>query len=172
VNYHRKIRKAREQLEMETGVRPSSAAISEELALGDLRLSPEKIEDIVKQVEHRPTSLDSRGGDGSTYETKDDLSKVGETAYSELDREADLVRGALREDLTQLMQRFLTADEARVLSLKFGLEDGEKRTMREVAEKAGVTYIKVKNTYNNALNRLRAPLVLGRLQNYLADLDE
>ena len=48
-------------------------------------------------MEHRPTSLDGRGRDGSTYETKDDLSKVGETAYSELDREVS--RGRLLREL-------------------------------------------------------------------------
>ena len=42
------------------------------------------------------------------------------------------------------MQECPPWSQARVLSLKFGLEDGEKRTMREVAEKAGITYIKAR----------------------------
>ena len=45
--------------------------------------------------------------------------------------------------LRLLTARYLREDEARVLTLRFGLVDGVSRTVRQVAEETGLTYARL-----------------------------
>ena len=86
------------------------------------------------------------------------------------DPEAAVVDTMLRADVSRLLERFLTADEARVLSLRFGLQDGEPRTMREVGEEAGLTSSQAKHLVLNGLTKLRKPHVSYLVRDYVGGI--
>jgi hypothetical protein len=51
---------------------------------------------------------------------------------------AQVVQGMLQQDLSALMRSHLRAEEAQVLTLRFGLDDGCARTIRQVGEELGI----------------------------------
>ncbi len=57
--------------------------------------------------------------------------------------------------------------ERRVLSLRYGLEDGKRRTLEEVGAAFGITRERTRQIEADAMRRLRAPEVGQRLQGYL-----
>ncbi|HEY0606580.1 MAG TPA: sigma-70 family RNA polymerase sigma factor [Herpetosiphonaceae bacterium] len=57
--------------------------------------------------------------------------------------------------------------ERRVLSLRYGLEDGKRRTLEEVGAAFGITRERTRQIEADAMRRLRAPEVGRRLQGYL-----
>jgi RNA polymerase primary sigma factor len=57
--------------------------------------------------------------------------------------------------------------ERRVLSLRYGLEDGKRRTLEEVGAAFGITRERTRQIEAEAMRRLRAPEVGRRLQGYL-----
>ena len=58
---------------------------------------------------------------------------------------------------------------AQALSLRFGVDDGTTRTIREVASMLGVTESSVKHLSFKALNKLRKPHIESQLREYLGD---
>jgi len=76
------------------------------------------------------------------------------------------VQDMLRDDLSALMRRHLRHDEARVLALRFGLEDGTARTIRQVGEEIGIPYATTKHILFSALSKMRKPHVAVALRDY------
>lgn len=63
----------------------------------------------------------------------------------------------LREKCVEIMDRVLTRQEARVLKLRSGLEDGQTRSLEEVAAQLGMTREQARLIEASALRRLRRP---------------
>lgn len=59
--------------------------------------------------------------------------------------------------------------EQRVLQLRFGLEDGRSRTLREVGKEFNVTYERIRQIEARALRKLRHPSRSERLKAFLSD---
>ena len=72
----------------------------------------------------------------------------------------------LREQLTDVLGT-LTAREARVLKLRFGLEDGRARTLEEVGKEFNVTRERIRQIEAKALRKLRHPSRSKKLKDYL-----
>jgi len=68
------------------------------------------------------------------------------------------VQDTFQEDLQGLMQKVLDPDEVQVLSMRFGLFDGQPRNLQEVSEATGIPYRTTKNSYLRAIRKLRHPL--------------
>ena len=147
---------------------PSDNAISEKLEEGGVKLSPQKVRQIIGQVRVRPTSLDRtldrRGGKGD-----DDGTTVGDLVRdaSKPPPEREMIEDSLRTDLGKVMAKHLREDEAKVLTLRFGLADGASRTVRQVSEETGLTYARTKHVLFSALSKLRKPHVAVALRDYL-----
>ena len=62
----------------------------------------------------------------------------------------------LREQLEEVMNT-LTPREAKVLKLRFGLEDGKSRTLEEVGKEFNVTRERIRQIEAKALRKLRHP---------------
>ncbi|MGN0660880.1 MAG: RNA polymerase sigma factor RpoD [Oscillospiraceae bacterium] len=72
----------------------------------------------------------------------------------------------LKEQLNEVRST-LTDREAKVLKLRFGLEDGRSRTLEEVGEEFGVTRERIRQIEAKALRKLRHPSRSKKLKDYM-----
>ena len=72
----------------------------------------------------------------------------------------------LREQLEEVMNT-LTPREAKVLKLRFGLEDGKARTLEEVGKEFDVTRERIRQIEAKALRKLRHPSRSKKLRDYM-----
>ena len=143
------------KLEQELG-RP---ATSEELA-NSLSVSVDRLQWML-QVSWTPISLESPVGDDEDSEfgmfVEDEISlSPSQAAYENL----------LRERVEQVLST-LSPREARILSLRFGLENGHPYTLEEVGQKFGLTRERIRQIEGKALRRLRHPCRSRLLKDYL-----
>ena len=71
---------------------------------------------------------------------------------------------AVRNVLADLSER-----ERKVVRLRFGLDDGQARTLEEVGKEFGVTRERVRQIESKSLAKLRQPLRSGQLRDYLVN---
>jgi len=151
----RKIYRTAENLEQESGRRPTPEEIAEETGL-----NPTKVEQLLR-ISRYPISLARPVGDdgdtefGDFIEDEESLPPT-DVAYQQL----------LRETLESVLGA-LTPREARILRLRFGLRDGRTHTLEEVGVKFGLTRERIRQIEHQALDRLRHPLRRKRLRDYL-----
>ena len=72
----------------------------------------------------------------------------------------------LREQLNEIMET-LTPREAKVLRLRFGLDDGKARTLEEVGKEFNVTRERIRQIEAKALRKLRHPSRSKKLKEYM-----
>jgi len=131
----------------------------EELAK-ELKLPGEKIKEILK-VAQQPISLQTPIGDegdthfGDFIEDKKTVSPANATVYS-----------MLREEIMNALST-LTERERDILALRFGLEDGQSRTLEEVGKYFNVTRERIRQIEAKALRKLRHPTRSRRLRVFL-----
>ena len=73
----------------------------------------------------------------------------------------------LKEQLEEVMNT-LTPREAKVLKLRFGLEDGKSRTLEEVGKEFNVTRERIRQIEAKALRKLRHPSRSKKLRDYMS----
>ena len=151
----RQIYKANRDLEQHLGRVPTA----EELA-AEVKLEPEKIRYIL-QVSWLPLSLESPVGD-------DEDSDLGMFIEDELTpTPAQCAYQSMLKDKIEEVLGTLTPREARVLSMRFGLDTGIPYTLEEVGEKFGLTRERIRQIEGKALRRLRHPRRARQLKEYL-----
>lgn len=150
---HKTYRVSRSLLQ-ELGREPSE----QELAAA-MHLSIEKVREILK-VSADPISLDSTIGE-------EDDSHLGDFIRDEtvLGPEDAASYTMLREQIQKLLHT-LTEREQRVLTLRFGLEDGRSRTLEEVGKEFQVTRERIRQIEAKALRKLRHPSRARMLTGY------
>ena len=72
----------------------------------------------------------------------------------------------LKEQLAEVLQT-LTPREAKVLSLRLGLEDGNPKTLEEVGKEFNVTRERIRQIEAKALRKLRHPSRSKKLKDFL-----
>lgn len=104
--------------------------------------------------------------------TKDENSKIGDFLVDEYSETPD--NRVSRENLTEDVERILDTLRPRekdVLELRFGLKDGNKRTLEEIGQLFGVSRERVRQIETRALNKLRkmcrSNQTITNLKNYL-----
>lgn len=135
----------------------------EEIA-AELEMSVEKVREVLK-VSQEPISLETPVGE-------EDESNLGnfipdEDAPSPAAQAADVL---LREHIEDVMQT-LTPREAKVLKLRFGLQDGRMRTLEEVGREFQVTRERIRQIEAKALRKLRHPSRSKRLKDFMNSED-
>ena len=151
----RHLYKANHELEQVLGRQPTV----EELAK-KVDLPVQRVQWIMK-VSWQPLSLESPVGDEEESELghfiEDEVSLTPmQSAYQSL----------LKEKLEEILST-LTPREARVLRLRFGLEDGRIYTLEEVGRKFGLTRERIRQIEGRALRQLRHPMRARQLKDYL-----
>jgi RNA polymerase primary sigma factor len=95
-----------------------------------------------------------------------DSGVFGDVVPDECDVEAEALGSVTARELAEVLEE-LTPAEARVLILRFGLRDGEERTLEEVGRRIGKTKQRVEQIEKDALRRLRAPSRSKSLRSFL-----
>ncbi len=150
----RHLYKTARQLEQEHGCKPTA----EEIAAA-MNLEPRKVQWMLK-VSWRPLSLERPVGEdedselGSFIEDDTTLSPT-QSAYQNL----------LREKVEEVLGT-LTPREARILRLRFGLQNGRQYTLEEVGQKFGLTRERIRQIEGKALRRLRHPRRSRQLRDF------
>ncbi|GGL54547.1 hypothetical protein GCM10014719_64840 [Planomonospora parontospora subsp. antibiotica] len=123
-------------------------ATSEELA-AELDLTPEKVEELLRHA-REPVSLHTPVGD-------DDGAELGDLIEDDAQDPADaVVSSSLRGQLDAALET-LTEREADVISLRYGLADGETRTLEEIGRRLGVTRERIRQIESAGMRKLRHP---------------
>ena len=131
----------------------------EELA-SELGLTNRKVQWMMR-VSWLPLSLESPVGDEEDSElgmfVEDDITPAPiQVAYH------NMLRDKVEEVLSTLSPR-----EARILRLRFGLDNGHSYTLEEVGQKFGLTRERIRQIEGKALRRLRHPRRARQLREYL-----
>ncbi len=151
----RQLYKTSHQLEQQLGRQPTL----EELA--NATGQPVKKVQWVMKVSWQPLSLESPVGDEEDselgYFIEDEVSPTPmQSAYQ------SLLKDKLEEVLSTLSPR-----EARILRLRYGLDDGTSYTLEEVGRKFGLTRERIRQIEGRALRQLRHPKRSRQLKDYL-----
>ena len=150
-----KLLRVTRRLVQEYGREPTS----EEIGAG-MEVVPEKVREILK-ISQEPVSLETPIGEEEDSHLGDFIEDRGALAPSEA-ASYQLLKEQVDDVLYTLSDR-----EARVLQLRFGLEDGRSRTLEEVGRDFGVTRERIRQIEAKALRKLRHPSRSKKLRDFL-----
>jgi len=148
-----KIKKAQRQITQERG----RTATIEEVA-EHLDLTPKRVRDCMR-LSRRPLSLELRVGDNQDTELADLLESDDDSP------EDFATQRALKSDLRDLIAS-LTPQQQEVLTLRFGLQDGNPLSLEKVGRRLNISRERVRQLQKQAVSKLRQHR--GELSEYLA----
>ena len=143
------------QLLQEYGREPTPEEIAK--AMG---ISEAKVREIIK-IAQEPVSLETPIGEEEDSHLGDFIPDDDAPAPAEADSHA-----LMREQLWDVLNT-LTPREEKVLRLRFGLDDGNQRTLEEVGREFKVTRERIRQIEAKALRKLRHPSRSKKLKDYL-----
>src|SRR5438309_4523090 len=152
-----KLVRVQRQMLQELGREPAL----EELA-ARLEMSRERVRE-VQRISQEPVSLESPVGEEDDSSLSDFIED--QEAIAPADAAA---RALLNEAVTEALDE-LTDREQKVVRLRFGLEDGQARTLEEVGKEFGVTRERIRQIESKTLAKLRHPIRSQKLRDYLDD---
>lgn len=143
------------QMVQELGREPNVEELAERL-----KLSPERVADILKNAQD-PVSLESPVGEEDDSHLGDFLADDHVTVPMEA-----ATNSMLKEQLEEVLDT-LTSREQQVICLRFGLYDGQARTLEEVGRDFNVTRERIRQIEAKALRKLRHPSRSCKLRDFL-----
>lgn len=155
-----KLSRVQRQLLQELGREPTAEEISERMD----GLTPEKVREIQK-VALEPVSLETPVGDEDDSHLGDFLEDKGAVSPD------SYANNQLLKEELDLVLSDLTEREEKVLRLRFGLVDGQTRTLEEVGKEFNVTRERIRQIEAKAIRKLKAPGRSKRLKPF-RDTDE
>ncbi len=152
-----KFNKVNSTLTTKLGRKPTDQEIAREM-----EIEIEKVVEI-RKISQNPSSLQTPIGDEKDSQLldiiPDDWTQSPEE-YATL----EYLKNQIHEILDSLQER-----ERRVLSLRFGLEDGVTRTLEEVGKEFGVTRERIRQIEAKALKKLKEKSASKKLNNYISN---
>ena len=152
-----KLARVQRQLTQELNREPTDDEIA-----AKLEMPVEKIREVYK-ISQDPVALETPIGEEDDSHLGDfikDDRMIGPEEYT--------TEEMLKEELTNVLLT-LTDREAKVLRLRFGLDDGQCRTLEEVGQIFGVTRERIRQIEAKALRKLRHPSRSRKLKDFLTD---
>ncbi len=143
------------QLLQEKGREPTTEEIAEIMGL-----PAERVREIIK-ISQEPVSLEMPIGEEEDSHLGDFVPDTLAIAP-----EDGAAAGLLREQVDEVLD-MLSERERQVLVLRFGLDDGNSRTLEEVGKAFGVTRERIRQIEAKALRKLRHPTRSKRLKDFL-----
>ncbi|MBQ1239856.1 MAG: RNA polymerase sigma factor RpoD [Ruminococcus sp.] len=150
-----KVKKVQSQLLHQNGHEPSPDEIAEVIDM-----PVDKVREIMR-VAQEPVSLETPIGEEEDSHLGDFIPDNDAPAPADAASHT-----MLREQLADVLST-LTPREAKVLRLRFGLEDGRSRTLEEVGKEFNVTRERIRQIEAKALRKLRHPSRSRKLKDYL-----
>ena len=150
-----KVKKISSQLLHENGHDPTAEEIASKL-----EMPVERVREIMR-IAQDPVSLETPIGEEEDSHLGDFIPDDDAPAPAEA---ASLV--LLKEQLNEVLNT-LTEREAKVLRLRFGLEDGRSRTLEEVGKEFEVTRERIRQIEAKALRKLRHPSRSKKVKDFL-----
>ena len=150
-----KLIRVQRQLLQDFGRDPTPEEIGSEMGM-----SPDRVREIQK-ISQEPVSLETPIGEeddshlGDFIPDDDSPSPQDAASYT-----------MLKEQLNEVLET-LTPREAKVLRLRFGLDDGKARTLEEVGKEFSVTRERIRQIEAKALRKLRHPSKSKKLKEYM-----
>jgi len=150
-----KMNRISRQILQETGLEPDPATLAEKMEMPE-----DKIRKILK-ISKEPISMETPIGDdddshlGDFIEDMATLAPVDAAVYASL------------RDATKEVLESLTAREAKVLRMRFGIEMNTDHTLEEVGKQFDVTRERIRQIEAKALRKLRHPTRSERLRSFL-----
>ncbi len=152
-----KMARTQRQLTQELNREPTEEELAKKLGI-----SVEKVREVYK-ISQDPVSLETPIGE-------EDDSHLGDFVKDErtMSPEEYATAELLKEELSGVLLT-LTDREEKVLRLRFGLDDGQCRTLEEVGQIFGVTRERIRQIEAKALRKLRHPSRSRKLKDFLTD---
>ena len=150
-----KVKKVSSQLLHKNGHEPTAEEIAAEL-----EMPTDKVREIMR-VAQEPVSLETPIGEEEDSHLGDFI--PDDEALAPADAASHML---LKEQLRDVLAT-LTPREEKVLSLRFGLEDGRPRTLEEVGKEFDVTRERIRQIEAKALRKLRHPSRSKKLKDFL-----
>ena len=143
------------QLLQELGREPTPEEIAEEM-----NMPVDRVREILK-ISQEPVSLETPIGE-------EEDSHLGDFIQDDnVPVPADAAAFTLLKEQLEEVLGTLTEREQKVLTLRFGLEDGRARTLEEVGKEFNVTRERIRQIEAKALRKLRHPSRSRKLKDYL-----
>ena len=155
VEHINRVRKTAGELLRKNGREPTA----EEIAVR-LEMEPDRVRELL-QLAQEPVSLETPVGEEEDAHLEDFIQD--EEAGIPVDEAG---RQLLRRELMSVLKS-LTPREERVITLRFGLDDGQPRTLEELGKEFNVTRERIRQIEAKALRKLRHPSRAKRLRDYL-----
>ncbi|MCU1462959.1 MAG: polymerase, sigma 70 subunit, RpoD subfamily [Acidimicrobiales bacterium] len=152
-----KVLRVQRQMMQELGHEPSVEELADKV---DLPVA--KVREI-QRIAQEPVSLETPVGEEDDSHLGDFIEDHQAVAPADAAARA-MLNEAVGEALDELTER-----ERKVVRLRFGLEDGQARTLEEVGKEFGVTRERVRQIEAKTLAKLRHPIRSQRLKDYLED---
>ena len=152
-----KLARVQRQLTQELNREPTDKELADKLGITE-----EKVREVVK-ISQEPVSLETPIGE-------EDDSHLGDFVPDErmMSPEEYTTAELLKEELSSVLET-LTEREEKVLKLRFGLDDGQCRTLEEVGQIFGVTRERIRQIEAKALRKMRHPSRSKKLKDFLTD---
>ncbi len=150
-----KVKKVNSQLLHQNGKEPTPEEIASELGM-----SSERVRDILR-IAQEPVSLETPIGEEDDSHLGDFIPDEEALAPAEAASQT-----LLKEEIAAALNT-LTPREAKVLIMRFGLEDGHPRTLEEVGLEFNVTRERIRQIEAKALRKLRHPNRSRRLRDFV-----
>jgi RNA polymerase primary sigma factor len=151
----RQMYKTTHELEQRLGRAPRADELAAELGMPVRKLQ------WMQKVSWLPLSLETPVGD----DEENELGMFIEDEFTPTPLQS-AYQSMLREKVEEVLAT-LPAREARVLRMRFGLDDGNAYTLEEVGQKFGLTRERIRQIEGKALRRLRHPRRARQLRDYL-----
>ena len=152
-----KLARVQRQLTQELNREPTEDELAKKLGI-----TVEKVREVYK-ISQDPVSLETPIGEEDDSHLGDFLSD-DKTMSPEEHATVEMLKEELGKVLLTLTDR-----EANVLRLRFGLDDGQCRTLEEVGQIFGVTRERIRQIEAKALRKLRHPSRSRKLKDFLID---
>jgi len=152
-----KVLRTQRSMLQELGREPTVAEVA-----AKVELTPDKVREI-QRISQEPVSLETPVGEEDDSSLGDFVEDPTAIAPATAAARA-LLTQAIEEALEELNDR-----ERQVVRLRFGLDDGQVRTLEEVGKEFGVTRERIRQIESKTLAKLRHPTRSQRLRDYLEE---